>query len=120
MFVGKNNITGEYRKYITGAYLIILVYRCLFTTTVHGKAAVLAKHIQSHYIEVHDVKKHMQKGIIVYVFSCDIISRSSESQLTPFCEFLTFLSTTGTERKVMKNKRKDHGAVEPNSFVNRW
>jgi len=75
LFASKNNITEQN---ITGAYLIMLVYRCLFTKTLtwqsslHGKAAVLLqttieKHLKSICssmlsccFEADNVEKYMQ------------------------------------------------------------
>ena len=51
-----NNLSAGAQN-VTGAYIIImLVYRRLLTTRLHGKAAVCI--IQGYHLEVHNVIKY--------------------------------------------------------------
>ena len=71
-----------------GAYVIImLVYRCLLTMRLHGKAAVIAKKqqklfVQGYNLEVHDVIKYTQKPLQAIVTFGEIrtLLRNKEQQ----------------------------------------
>ena len=115
---------------VTGAYVIImLVYRRLLTTRLHGKAAVsyqitLKKQqklfLKGYNLEVRDVIKYMRKhratDVTNYI-TCksDVISRSRNRLSSPSVRFTPYLKEYRRTRKGMKDKRNPHGAVGKSS-----
>jgi len=125
------------RNNVIGTYLIMLAYRHLLTITLTWQNSCIIENynrkafnsirssIWPCYVFLHwwckevlvidsghfiTMYVHMYKQLIL----CDVI-RSCDNLLTPFCEFLT-LYKTGRERKLTKDKRKDHGTVDESSL----